>query len=176
MIPKTNKVPTHRNRRPNRKLKIYTAPTTTKSREPAYTHALNRNNIDRQRVKIQRVRQAGSQTAMVDSVWSYYIGYIDADGYKVRLVVIRTSLKAEELILYIPALSKRTESKPTALIEGWPSLSFSVDVDFSEGSIADRSCFLFLTQPQHHHATSQQQQQQQEQHQPLQPLEPRCSN
>jgi len=33
-------------------------PTTVKSREPAYSQTLNQNNIDRQLVKIQRVRHA----------------------------------------------------------------------------------------------------------------------
>src|SRR6185503_20240255 len=54
------------NRNRNRKLDISTAPTKAKSREPAYSQALNQNRIDRQRVKIQRVRQADSQTAKVD--------------------------------------------------------------------------------------------------------------
>jgi len=49
----------------NRKLEISTAPTKAKSREPAYSQALIQNKI-----KIQRVRQADSQTAMVDGVWS----------------------------------------------------------------------------------------------------------
>ena len=55
-----------RNRNRNRKLDISTAPTKAKSREPAYSQALNQNRIDRQGVKIQRVRQADSQTAKVD--------------------------------------------------------------------------------------------------------------
>ena len=53
-----------------RKLEISTAPTEAKSRESAYSQALNQDKIDRQRVKIKRVRQADSQTAMVDGVWS----------------------------------------------------------------------------------------------------------
>ena len=56
------------NRNRNRKLEISRAPTKAKSREPAYSQALNQNRIDRQRVKIQRVRQADSQTAKVDDV------------------------------------------------------------------------------------------------------------
>ena len=43
-VPKTN-----RNR--NRNLETSTAPTKAKSREPAYSQALNQNKIDRQRVK-----------------------------------------------------------------------------------------------------------------------------
>jgi len=38
-----------------------TEPVKAKSREPAYSQVLNQNKIDRQRVKIQRVRQAGRQ-------------------------------------------------------------------------------------------------------------------
>jgi len=53
-----------------RKLEISTALTKAKSREPAYSQALNQNNIARQRVKIQRVRQADSQTVVVDGVSS----------------------------------------------------------------------------------------------------------
>jgi len=51
--------------------RFYSA-TKAKSREPAYSKTLkfNQNKIDRQRVNIQRVRQAKSQTAMVDGVWS----------------------------------------------------------------------------------------------------------
>ena len=52
----------------NRKLEISRAPTKAKSREPAYSQALYQNKIDRQRVKIRRVRQADSQTAKVDDV------------------------------------------------------------------------------------------------------------
>ena len=47
------------NRNPN--LTIFTAPTKAKFREPAYSHALNQNKINRQRVKIHRVRQAVRQ-------------------------------------------------------------------------------------------------------------------
>src|SRR6218665_2524212 len=54
----------------NHKLEISTAPTKAKSREPVYSQELIQNKIDRQRVKIQRVWQADSQTAMVDGVWS----------------------------------------------------------------------------------------------------------
>jgi len=53
------------------KLKISTAPAKARSREPAYSPALNRNKIERQRVTIQRIRQANSQMAMVDGVWSW---------------------------------------------------------------------------------------------------------
>jgi hypothetical protein len=42
----------------NRKLETSTAPTKARSREPAYSQALNQNKIDRHGVKIQRVRQA----------------------------------------------------------------------------------------------------------------------
>src|SRR6218665_1531102 len=42
----------------NRNLYIFTVPTKAKSREPAYSQTLNQSNIDRQRVKIQRFRQA----------------------------------------------------------------------------------------------------------------------
>ena len=38
--------------------------------EPAYSQALVQNKIDRQRIRF-RVRQADSQTAMVDGVWSW---------------------------------------------------------------------------------------------------------
>ena len=51
----------------NRKLLISRAPPKAKSQEPAYSHALNQNKIDRQR---SRSRQADSQTAMVDGAWS----------------------------------------------------------------------------------------------------------
>jgi len=54
----------------DRKVKISAVPTKTKSWEPAYSQALNQKKIDRQEEKIQRVRQADSQTAMVDGVWS----------------------------------------------------------------------------------------------------------
>jgi len=53
----------------HRKLEIYRAPTKDKLWKPAYSQALNQNKIDtrfdRQRTKIQRVRQAHCQTAMV---------------------------------------------------------------------------------------------------------------
>jgi len=45
----------------NRKLKVSTAPTQAKSREPAYSHALVQNIIDRQRV---RSRESGRPTAL----------------------------------------------------------------------------------------------------------------
>src|SRR6218665_312612 len=45
---------------------IFLVPTKAKSREPAYSQTLNQNNIDRQRVKIKRARQAGRQKAMVE--------------------------------------------------------------------------------------------------------------
>jgi len=54
----------------HRNLEISTAPTKAKSRETAYSQALIQNKIDRQRVKIQSVRQADSQTAKVDGVSS----------------------------------------------------------------------------------------------------------
>ena len=50
-----------------RNLKISTAPTKAKLREPAYSQALIQNKIDRQQVKTT-VRQADSQIDMVDSV------------------------------------------------------------------------------------------------------------
>jgi len=57
----------------NRKLKISIAPTKMKSLEPAYSQALIQNKSIAMS-QIQRVRQAGrqadSQTAMVDGVWS----------------------------------------------------------------------------------------------------------
>jgi len=59
-----------RNRIRNRNLQLSTAPTKAKSREPAYSQALNQNKIDRVGVKIQRVGQADSQTAMVGGAWS----------------------------------------------------------------------------------------------------------
>src|SRR6218665_3896368 len=53
----------------NRKLEISRAPTKAKSRKPAYSPALVQNKIDRQRVRFREsVRQADSQTAMVDGV------------------------------------------------------------------------------------------------------------
>jgi len=36
---------------------MFTAPTKAKSYEPAYSQALDQNNIDKQRVKIKRGRQ-----------------------------------------------------------------------------------------------------------------------
>jgi len=39
-----------------------------KSREPAYSQALNQNKIDMQDVKIQTARQEGRHKAMVDGV------------------------------------------------------------------------------------------------------------
>jgi len=38
--------------------------------KPAYSHVLVHNKIDRQQVR-SRVRQADSQMAMVDGVWSW---------------------------------------------------------------------------------------------------------
>src|ERR1043165_2011997 len=58
---------TYRDR--NRKLETSTAPTKARSREPAYSQALNQNKIDRHEVKIQRVRQADRQAAKADGVW-----------------------------------------------------------------------------------------------------------
>ena len=49
------------NRNRNRKLKISRAPTKAKSREPAYSQALNQIKIDRQGVKIRGVRQVDSR-------------------------------------------------------------------------------------------------------------------
>jgi len=43
------------------KLEISTAPTQARLREPAYSQELKQNKIDRQWVKIQRVRQADRQ-------------------------------------------------------------------------------------------------------------------
>ena len=54
-----------------RKLKISTAPTKAKSREPAYSRALIQNKIDRQGVEVQRGRQADGQKAMVNGLWSW---------------------------------------------------------------------------------------------------------
>src|SRR6218665_1973639 len=45
-----------------RKLQISSAPAKAKSWEPAYSQARNQNEIGRQRVKIQRVTQAGRQS------------------------------------------------------------------------------------------------------------------
>src|SRR6218665_1915407 len=51
----------YRNR--NRKLLISRAPTKAKSQEPAYSHALNQNKIDRQRSRSRESgRQAGRQS------------------------------------------------------------------------------------------------------------------
>ena len=47
----------------NRNSESSTAPTKPKSQGPAYLQALIQNKIDRQGVKIQKVRQADSQTA-----------------------------------------------------------------------------------------------------------------
>ena len=45
------------------------APTKAKSREPAYSQALNKNKIDRQRVKSRESgKQADSKAAMVGGV------------------------------------------------------------------------------------------------------------
>src|SRR6218665_3654558 len=46
----------------NRKLYISTEPTKAKWREPAYSHALIQNKIDRLRVKFLRGRQAGRES------------------------------------------------------------------------------------------------------------------
>ena len=60
----------------NRTLDISTAPTKAKSQEPAYSQALVQNKIVRQRVRSKESgRQADSQTAMVDGVWS-----LDGEG------------------------------------------------------------------------------------------------
>ena len=59
--------------RPNykRKLEVSTAPTKSKSREPAYSQTLILNKINWQGLKIQS--QAGRQAdAKVDGVWSSY--------------------------------------------------------------------------------------------------------
>src|SRR6218665_1742211 len=53
----------------NCKLEISTTLTKAKSREPTYSQAFNQNKIYRQRVKIQRFRQASSHMVMVDGVW-----------------------------------------------------------------------------------------------------------
>ena len=57
----------NRNSNRNRELEISRAPTKEKSREPAYSPALNLYKINRQRSK-SRVRQADSQTAVVFGV------------------------------------------------------------------------------------------------------------
>ena len=63
-----------RNRNRNRKLLISRAPTKAKSQEPAYSQALNKSKIDRQRSRSRESgRQADSQTAMVDGAWSFPI-------------------------------------------------------------------------------------------------------
>jgi len=67
----TTQYMSNRNRNCNRELKISTVSTKAKSREAVYSQALNQNKIDRQRVKIQGVRQdrqTDSQMAMVDGV------------------------------------------------------------------------------------------------------------
>jgi len=59
----------NRNHNRNRKLEISTAPTTAKSREPAYSQALVQSKIDRQGVRSRESgKQADSQMAMVDGV------------------------------------------------------------------------------------------------------------
>ena len=50
----------------NRNLEVSTAPTKTKSREPAYSQPLVHSKIDRQRVRSRE----SDKTAMVDGVWS----------------------------------------------------------------------------------------------------------
>ena len=62
----------HRNSNRKSKLETSTTPTKEKSREPSYSQAPVQNKIDRprQRGYILRARQANSQTAMVDGVWS----------------------------------------------------------------------------------------------------------
>ena len=56
----------------NRKLYISRAPTKAKSQEPAYSQTLNQNKIGWQRSRSRESgRQADSQTAMVDGVWSW---------------------------------------------------------------------------------------------------------
>ena len=55
----------------NHKLEISTVPTKAKSDEPAYSQMLSQNKIDRQRVKIQKIRQADNQTAVVDGVYNW---------------------------------------------------------------------------------------------------------
>jgi len=50
---------------------ISTAPIKAKSQEPAYSQALIQNKINRQQVRSRESgRQADSQMAMVDGVWS----------------------------------------------------------------------------------------------------------
>ena len=51
-------------------LEISTAHTKAKSWGPVYSQALNQTKLDMKRVKIERVNQADSQTAMVNGVWS----------------------------------------------------------------------------------------------------------
>ena len=46
----------------NRILEISIEPTKTKSRKPVYSQVLIQNKIDRQSVKIRRVRKAGNQS------------------------------------------------------------------------------------------------------------------
>jgi len=57
----------------NCKLEISTAPKNAKSREPAYSHVLIQNKIDRQRV---RFRESGRQTGRqaVRRLWSIVFG------------------------------------------------------------------------------------------------------
>src|SRR6218665_625870 len=68
---KTSNFTVNRNRNRNRKLEISRVPTKAKSREPAYSQALNQNKIDRQRSKS---RESGRQTVRrlwcTDGVWS----------------------------------------------------------------------------------------------------------
>src|SRR6218665_2140095 len=59
----------NRNRNRNSKLLISRAPTKAKSQEPAYSQALNRNKIDRQR---SRSRESGRQT--VRRLWWMVFG------------------------------------------------------------------------------------------------------
>jgi len=51
-------------------LKISKVPSKAKSQKPAYSQALIQNKIDRHGFKIWRFREADSQMAMVDDVWS----------------------------------------------------------------------------------------------------------
>jgi len=46
-------------------------PTKAKSREPVYSQALIQKQNRQAAGQIQRVRQADSQTVMVDGVWSW---------------------------------------------------------------------------------------------------------
>src|SRR5688572_6646089 len=51
----------------NRKHETSTAPTKAKSREPAYSQALNQNKIDRHGVKIQRVTSLCGELTLMNS-------------------------------------------------------------------------------------------------------------